>query len=47
MKGKYVLIEDKQEQFINEQSKNFKFSRFVRAKLNEYIKLNKIVKEAI
>jgi len=38
---KNVLITEEQDRFIEEQRRSFKFSKFVRAKLNEYIKFIK------
>ena len=44
MKGKYILITDEQEEFINEQSKNFNLSKFCREKIQEYIELKEQLK---
>ena len=39
MKGKFLLIRDDQQRFIEDQSQRFNLSKFVRAKLDEYIKM--------
>ena len=44
MKGKFIQITDEQEEFIEDQSKRFNLSGFVRTKLNEYIKLKEELK---
>ena len=41
MQTKCIQIEEKQEEFIQNQSKRFNLSKFVRGKLDEYIKMVK------
>jgi len=43
MKGKFIQITDEQEEFINNQRKFFKLSKFVRGKLDEYIEDKKML----
>jgi len=44
MKGRYILIEDEQDEFIKTQSQRFNLSKFVRAKLQEYMELKEELK---
>ena len=47
MQVKCIQIEGYQEEFIQSQTKRFNLSKFVRAKLDEYIKLVKDGKKTI
>ena len=44
MKGKTAMLREEQVQFIEDQSKRFNFSKFVREKLDEYKKLKEGLK---
>ncbi len=44
---KNVIITEKQQEFIENQSRWFNFSKFVRSKLNEYMEMVENVKERI
>ena len=44
MKGRFITITDEQDEFIRREPQDFKLSKFIRAKLDDYIKLKEELK---